>query len=79
MSANKVNDEELKKVSGGMVSDEILDDDFGKEIICPACLSTKWVIPGSEAKARTGIEVKEKYFCTHCNYAFGDETKAGAL
>ena len=37
MSAPKINDEQLKKVNGGIMDDEILSPTFGKEILCPTC------------------------------------------
>ena len=68
MSVSKINDENLDKVSGGIMDDEIFSSTFGQEILCPTCHKGDMV---HDSKSRSWAkDSNDPYCCERCHVTF---------
>lgn len=68
MSVSKINDENLDKVSGGIMDEEILSSTFGQEILCPTCHKGDMVY---NSKTRSWAkDSNDPYCCERCHVTF---------
>ncbi len=65
---SNVPDEQLNKVTGGYVEDDIGYDTFGKNIICPYCNSSDRLV--LERKTSDDILNPGNYYCNNCKKFF---------
>lgn len=71
MSAAMINDEQLNKVTGGIMDEDIASKQYHKEAICPNCHSGDQVI--LTINAGLGLkpeDIHEKYYCKRCSVTF---------
>ena len=68
MSVSKINDENLSKVNGGIMDDQILSPTFGQDILCPTCHMGDKVYPTSKFDWSKGSS--DPYCCERCHVTF---------